>query len=56
MSRDERSQHRNKSTALKRLGGMLHLLANRETEQRKKDVFQINKELERGNAVLKILL
>lgn len=56
MSRDERSQHRNKSTALKRLGGMLHLLANRETEQRKKDVFQINKELERGNAVRKILL
>jgi peptide chain release factor len=56
MSRDERSQHRNKATALKRLGGMLHLLANRETEQRKKDMFQINKELERGNAVRKILL
>jgi putative peptide chain release factor H len=56
LSRDERSQHRNKATALKRLGGILHLLANREAEQRKKDVFQINKELERGNAVRKILL
>jgi peptide chain release factor len=56
MSRDERSQHRNKATALRRLAGMLQLLAARDTEQRKRDMFQINKELERGNAVLKILL
>lgn len=56
MSRDERSQHRNKATALKRLAGMLQLLASKETEQRKRDMFQINKELERGNAVRKILL
>ncbi|NTF17681.1 peptide chain release factor H [Agrobacterium rubi] len=56
ISRDERSQHRNKATAVRRLAGMLDLLASRDTAQRKKDVFQTNKELERGNAVLKILL
>lgn len=56
ISRDERSQHRNKATALRRLAGLLQLLAVQETERRKKDVFQTNKELERGNAVMKILL
>ena len=56
ISRDERSQHRNKATALRRLAGLLQLLATQETERRKKDVFQSNKELERGNAVLKILM
>ena len=56
MSRDERSQHRNKATALRRLAGMLDILVSRESEQRKRGLFQTNKELERGNAVLKILL
>lgn len=54
VSRDERSQHRNKATALLRLQGMLDVLAHRENEGRKRDLFQTNKELERGNEVLVI--
>lgn len=54
MSRDERSQYRNKDTAVARLQGVINLLAVNEASSRKKDIFQINKDLERGNAVLTI--
>ncbi|WP_327211154.1 peptide chain release factor H [Rhizobium leguminosarum] len=52
VSRDERSQHRNRATALLRLQGMLDVLAHRANEDRKRDLFLTNKELERGNEVL----
>jgi peptide chain release factor len=54
VSRDERSQHRNRATALLRLQGMLDVLAHRANEDRKRDLFRTNKELERGNEVLVI--
>lgn len=54
VSRDERSQHRNRATALRRLQGMLDVLARRADEGRKRDMFMTNKELERGNEVLVI--
>lgn len=56
ISRDERSQHRNRATALRRLAGLLEIVACQETERRKRDVFQANKELERGNPVMKLKL
>lgn len=52
VSRDERSQHRNRATALLRLQGMLDLLAHRANEGRKREMFMTNKDLERGNEVL----
>jgi len=50
-ARNERSQHRNKAIALKRLEAMLRVLADREAEQSKADIFIANKALERGNEV-----
>ena len=50
-ARNERSQHRNKAIALKRLEAMLRVLADREVEQSKADIFIANKALERGNEV-----
>ncbi|WP_442579552.1 peptide chain release factor H [Mesorhizobium sp. ASY16-5R] len=51
MARDERSQHRNKALALRRLEGMLRLLAERETDATREELFGASKSLERGNAV-----
>lgn len=50
-ARNERSQHRNKAIALRRLEAMLRVLADREAEQTKADIFIANKALERGNEV-----
>ena len=49
--RDERSQHRNKALAVKRVAVMLKILADRREEDAKSSLFLANKELERGNAV-----
>ena len=49
--RDERSQHRNKALAVRRLQTMLQLLAERENQNAKAALFLANKELERGNEV-----
>lgn len=50
-ARDERSQHRNKAIALRRLEAMLRLLADKDVEAAKAGMFAASKELERGNAV-----
>ena len=50
-ARNERSQHRNKAIALRRLEAMLRVLADREAEQSKAEIFIANKALERGNEV-----
>ena len=50
-ARNERSQHRNKAIALRRLEAMLQVLADREVEQSKAQMFIANKSLERGNEV-----
>lgn len=47
-ARNERSQHRNKAIALRRLEAML---ADRDVETSKAEMFVANKSLERGNAV-----
>lgn len=49
--RDERSQHRNKALAVKRIAAMLKILADRREEDAKSSLFMASKELERGNAV-----
>ena len=51
VARSERSQHRNKAIALRRLAAMLRVLAEREVEASKTELFMANKTLERGNAV-----
>ncbi len=50
-ARNERSQHRNKAIALGRLAAMLRVLAVREAETSKAEMFMANKSLERGNEV-----
>lgn len=50
-ARNERSQHRNKAIALRRLEAMLRVLADREVETSKTQMFIANKALERGNEV-----
>jgi peptide chain release factor len=49
--RDERSQHRNKALAIRRIAGMLDLLAIRREQDAKASLFMASKDLERGNAV-----
>ncbi len=49
--RDERSQHRNKATAIRRLQMALQLLVERQARNAKTALFLANKELERGNEV-----
>ena len=49
--RDERSQHRNKALAVKRIAAMLKVLADRREEDAKSSLFMASKDLERGNAV-----
>jgi peptide chain release factor len=49
--RDERSQHRNKALAIRRLAGMLDLLAIKRERDAKASLFLASKDLERGNAV-----
>jgi peptide chain release factor len=51
MARDERSQHRNKIIALARLASMLRLLAEKQAEAVKEEMFSASKALERGKAV-----
>lgn len=50
-ARNERSQHRNKAIALGRLEAMLRVLADREVDMSKTQMFVANKALERGNEV-----
>jgi peptide chain release factor len=50
-ARNERSQHRNKAIALRRLEAMLRVLADREVDMSKTQMFVANKALERGNEV-----
>ncbi len=49
--RDERSQHRNKATAIRRLQAALQLPAERDARNAKTALFLANKDLERGNEV-----
>lgn len=49
--RDERSQHRNKALAIRRIAAMLKILADRREENAKSSLFMASKDLERGNAV-----
>jgi peptide chain release factor len=49
--REERSQHRNKATAIRRLQSILELIAADHEEQEKAALFVASKQLERGNAV-----
>lgn len=49
--RDERSQHRNKAIAVRRIAAMLDVLAADRREDAKSSLFMASKELERGNAV-----
>ncbi len=49
--REERSQHRNKATAIRRLQSILELIAADHEEQEKAALFVASKLLERGNAV-----
>jgi len=49
--RDERSQHRNKALAIRRIAAMLKALAEDRRETAKSSLFMASKELERGNAV-----
>ena len=49
--RDERSQHRNKALAVRRIAAMLRVLAEGRKEDAKSSLFLASKDLERGNAV-----
>jgi peptide chain release factor len=49
--RDERSQHRNKALAIRRLQTILDLMAVKREEADKAALFMASKDLERGNAV-----
>lgn len=49
--RDERSQHHNKSLAVKRIAALLRVLAEGRMEDAKSTLFLASKDLERGNAV-----
>lgn len=49
--REERSQHRNKATAIRRIQSILELIAAGHEEQEKAALFVASKQLERGNAV-----
>ena len=49
--RDERSQHRNKALAVKRIAATLKILADRREDDAKSSLFLASKALERGNAV-----
>jgi peptide chain release factor len=48
--RDERSQHRNKAAAIRKLQAMLELLAVKREDEEKTSLFLASKDLERGNA------
>lgn len=49
--REERSQHRNKATAIRRLQAALELIAEENKQKERNGLFMASKELERGNAV-----
>lgn len=49
--REDRSQHRNKAAAIRRLQAILDLIAIGREQQEKTALFMASKELERGNAV-----
>lgn len=51
IARNERSQHRNKALAVKRLTSLLQHLEDRKTEMAKSERFYANRSIERGNAV-----
>jgi peptide chain release factor len=50
-ARNERSQHRNKALAIKRLALMLQHLEDRKSDAAKSERFIANRSIERGNAV-----
>jgi len=49
--REDRSQHRNKAMAIRRITGMLELLAARREQEARTSLFVAGKNLERGNEV-----
>lgn len=49
--RDERSQHRNKALAIRRIAALLEVLALDRRQDAKSSLFMASKDLERGNAV-----
>ncbi|CAK7259800.1 MULTISPECIES: peptide chain release factor H [unclassified Shinella] len=51
IARNERSQHRNKALAVKRLAAMLQHLEDRKTDAAKSERFIANRSIERGNEV-----
>ncbi|MBW6423215.1 peptide chain release factor H [Rhizobium sp. XQZ8] len=51
MARDERSQHRNRALAIRRLTGMLEMLEHRKADAARQERFLANRNLERGNEV-----
>ncbi|MGF9563572.1 peptide chain release factor-like protein, partial [Neorhizobium sp. BT27B] len=51
LARDERSQHRNKALAIRRLAGMLAMLEHGKADAARRERFLANRNLERGNEV-----
>lgn len=51
MARDERSQHRNRALAVRRLTGMLEMLEHRKADAARQERFLANRNIERGNEV-----
>ncbi len=51
IARNERSQHRNKALAVKRLASLLQHLEDRKTDAAKSERFIANRSIERGNEV-----
>ncbi len=51
LARDERSQHRNKALAIRRLAGMLAMLEHHKADAARRERFLANRNLERGNEV-----
>lgn len=51
MARDERSQHRNRALAVRRLTGMLEMLEHRKVGAARQERFLANRNIERGNEV-----
>jgi peptide chain release factor len=51
MARDERSQHRNRTLAIRRLTAMLDMLEHRKVDAARQERFLANRNIERGNEV-----
>jgi peptide chain release factor len=56
VSRKERSQHQNRKEAVRLLANILVMAAESKQQENKKSIFQISKDLERGNPVMTVKL